>query len=230
LGNRAILLDRDGVINEMVYFPEFGIVDSPLNPRQFRLISGVAEAIGNFNRLGLKVIVVSNQPAIAKGKMSLELFEKVRLKMKSLLEKKGVHVDGEYYCFHHPKAKKPEFKVKCDCRKPKPGLILRAAKDFGLDLSECYLIGDGLTDIKAGRAIGCKSILIGEVKCDLCKLMEHNSVKPDIIAPSLLAASKIIEKEMSETKEIFVDTANVKEIEEEVSGDELAREEFNVDG
>lgn len=196
----AIFLDRDGVINRLVFFPEFGTVDSPLNPSQFRLMPGAAEAIGMFNGLGLKVIVVSNQPAIAKGKMSMQLFERVCLKMKSLLEKKGAHVDYEYYCFHHPKAKRPEFRVSCDCRKPKPGLFLKAAKDFNLDTSKCYLIGDGLTDIKAGQLVGCKSILIGQAKCDLCRLMEVMKVKPDFIVHSLLEASKIIEKEVSEEK------------------------------
>ena len=182
----------------MVYFPEFGTIDSPLNPAQFKLIAGASEAINTFNRLGLKVIVVSNQPAIAKGKMSEELFEKVRLEMKSLLEKKKAHVDAEYYCFHHPHAKRHQFKAVCDCRKPKPGMLLKAKQDFGLDTSKCYMVGDGLMDIKAGKAVGCISILIGAVKCDLCRLMETMAVKPDIITPSLLDASKIIEKEVSE--------------------------------
>ena len=227
--NDAVFLDRDGVINKMVYFPEFGIVDSPLNPAQFKLIPGAAEAIKTFNHLGLKVIVVSNQPGIAKGKMSEELFEKVRLKMKALLEKNGAHVDGEFYCLHHPEAERVEFKVKCGCRKPKPGLILKAAKEFGLKTSRCYMIGDGLTDIKAGRAVGCKLILIGSVKCDLCRLMEVMAVKPDFIARSLLDASKIIKKEMSGNKEIFVDTTNVKDVEED-NGEREVRQEFNLDG
>jgi D-glycero-D-manno-heptose 1,7-bisphosphate phosphatase len=198
LGNRAVLLDRDGVLNEIVYFPEFGILDSPLNAKQFRLLPDVAEAIQVFNRLGLKVIVVSNQPAVAKGKMTAEAFEKVRQKMQNLLEAKGAHVDGEYYCFHHPKAKKAEYRCDCDCRKPKAGLLLRAARDFGLDLSKCYMVGDGLTDVKAGRSVGCRSILIGDLKCDLCRLMECMEVKPDLIASSLLHASEIIEKEVNE--------------------------------
>ena len=223
----AVLLDRDGVINEMVYFPDFGIIDSPLNPSQFKLVSGAAEAIGNFNRLGFKVIVVSNQPGIAKGKMSVELFEAVRLKMKSLLEENGAHVDGEYYCFHHPEAEKSEFKVECDCRKPKSGLILKAAKDFELDLSGCYMVGDGLTDIKAGSAVGCRSILIGKVKCDLCRLMEHHAVKPDIIAPSLLEASKIIEKEVNKKMGISIGIREIKLMEED---NEEVNKEFNVNG
>lgn len=159
-----------------------------------------AEAIQTFNRLGLKVIVVSNQPAIAKGKMSEELFEKVRLKMKTLLELKGAHVDAEYYCFHHPTAKLAKYKSRCDCRKPEPGLLLRAAKDFGLDLSKCYMIGDGVTDVKVGRVVGCRSILIGDLKCDLCRLMEKYAVKPDIVVSSLLHASAIIGKEVANKK------------------------------
>lgn len=194
----AVFLDRDGTINKLVFFPEYGIIDSPLNPAQFSLMPGAAEAIHAFNDLGLKVIVVSNQPAIAKGKMSEELFERVRAKMKSALEKKGAHVDAEYYCFHHPRAKLREFRGVCDCRKPKPGLLLKAASDFGLDTSMCYMVGDGLTDIKAGKAVGCRSILIGQEKCDWCRLMEKMAVKPNVIVHSLLDASKIIEKEVSE--------------------------------
>jgi D-glycero-D-manno-heptose 1,7-bisphosphate phosphatase len=147
--------------------------------------------------LGLKVIVASNQPGIAKGKMTEKVFERVRLKMKRLLEQRGAYADAEYYCFHHPSAKDAKYRDNCDCRKPKPGLILRAAKDFGLNLSECYVVGDGLTDIKAGRAVGCRTFLIGNLKCDLCRLMEDECVKPDFIVPSLLHAFKIIEGEVN---------------------------------
>jgi D,D-heptose 1,7-bisphosphate phosphatase len=196
----AVFLDRDGVINQIVYFPDHGILDSPLNPTQFKLMPGAAKAIGVFNRLGLKVIVVSNQPAIAKGKMTLAVFERVQLKMKSLLEKQGAHVDGEYYCFHHPKAKRVEYRVNCDCRKPKAGLLLKAAREHDLDLSRCYMVGDGVTDIKAGRSVGCKLILIGDLKCDLCRLMEKYHVNPDAVVPSLLHASEVIEKEAANKK------------------------------
>jgi len=199
---RAVFLDRDGVINEILYFPELGVLDSPFNPKQFRLLPGVAEAIKVFNQLGLKVVIVSNQPSIAKGKMTRESFKKVRLKMKIELEKRGAHIDAEYYCFHHPSARDARYRVNCDCRKPKPGLLLRAAKDLKLDLSRCYIVGDSLTDVKAGRAVGCRSILIGYLKCDLCRLMEREGVKPDLIVPSLLHGSKIIEKEVNETGNI----------------------------
>ena len=190
----AVFLDRDGVINEIVYFPETGVPDSPLNPRQFKLLPGVAEAIRIFNNLGLKVIVASNQPAIAKGKMTPELFKQIRRKMRTELEKKGARIDGEYYCLHHPQAKLAEYKVNCNCRKPKPGLMLRASEDFGLEPAQCYAIGDSLTDVEAGKAAGCMTFLIGNSKCDICKLIEKKNAKPDHIVSSLLHASKIIER------------------------------------
>jgi len=194
--SQAVFLDRDGVINEIVSFPELGLLDSPLNSRQFKLLPKVAEAIRVFNRLHLKVIVLSNQPAIAKGKMTKKSFEQIRQKMRNELEKRGAHVDAEYYCFHHPSAKDPKYRVNCDCRKPKPGLFLKASKDFGLDLSKCYAIGDSLSDVKAGRSVGCRTFLIGYLKCDLCKLMEDEGTRPDLIVPSLFAASAIVKKEI----------------------------------
>jgi len=199
---RAVFLDRDGVINEIVYFPELGMLDSPLKPKQFRLLPGVAEAIKVFNQLGLKVVVVSNQPSIAKGKMTEETFRKVRLKMRRELERRGARIDAEYYCFHHPLARDARYRANCDCRKPKPGLLLRAAKDLGLNLSRCYIVGDSLADVKAGRTVGCRSFLIGYLKCDLCRLMEDEGIKPDLIVPSLLHGSKIIEREVNETGNI----------------------------
>ena len=197
--NRAVFLDRDGVINEIAYFPELGLLDSPLNVKQFKLLPKVAEAIMILNRLDLKVLVVSNQPAMAKGKMTIKAFEEIRLKMKGELGKKGTHLDGEYYCFHHPSAKVAKYRASCDCRKPRPGLFLEAAKDFGLDLKKCYVVGDSLTDVKAGKAAGCRTILIGSLKCDLCRLMEAQGVKPDHIVADLLGASKTIEKEVTES-------------------------------
>jgi len=196
LNGRGVLLDRDGTINELVYLPEFGIIDSPLNPDQFKLVPGAAEAIRSFNEMGLKVIIVSNQPSIAKGKTTMKLFEEVRAKMRRLLAEAGAHIDAEYYCFHHPESKLPEFRLNCQCRKPKPGLLLKAAEDFNLNLKDCFMIGDGITDIMAGQAVGCKTILIGRLKCDLCRVMEDLGVKPHYIAPNLNHASEIIREEV----------------------------------
>jgi D-glycero-D-manno-heptose 1,7-bisphosphate phosphatase len=193
--NRAVFLDRDGVINEIAYFPELGLLDSPLNANQFKLLPKVAEAIMLLNRLNLKVIVVSNQPAIAKGKMTREAFEEIRLKMKSELENSGAHLDGEYYCFHHPSARIAKYRVNCDCRKPSPGLFFMAKKDFDLDLKKCFVVGDSLTDVKAGKTVGSETFLIGSLKCDLCRLMQAERAEPDHIVADLYDASRVIEKE-----------------------------------
>jgi histidinol-phosphate phosphatase family protein len=194
---RAVFLDRDGVINEIVHFPELGVLDSPLNPRQFKLLPNVGKAIKIFNDLGLKVVVVSNQPVIAKGKTTMELFEKIGKKMKRELKKSGAHIDAEYYCFHHPEAKLANYRVTCDCRKPKPGLILRASRDLNVDPTKSFMVGDGLTDVQAGKAAGCKTFLIGYLKGDLIRFIEESGVRPDYVVPSLLDAAKIIKKEVS---------------------------------
>lgn len=191
---RGVILDRDGVINELVYFPEVGVIDSPLNPDQFRLLPDVARAVRTLNELGFKVVVVSNQPGIAKGKMTGELFEQIRSKMKKELEKEGAHLDAEYYCLHHPDAIKKEYRVNCDCRKPKTGLFLRASSELGLDPSRSFSIGDSLMDVKAGKAAGYTTILIGSMKCDLCRLMDQEDARPDFIVGSLIKAVDIIRR------------------------------------
>ena len=189
---RGVLLDRDGVINELAYFPEIGVIDSPLNPDQFKLLPGVPEAIRALNELGFKVAVVSNQPGIAKGKMTERLFAEIRSKMKNELEREGAHVDAEYYCFHHPDAVREEYKVNCDCRKPKPGLFVKASSELGLDPSRSFSVGDSLVDVKAGKAAGFTTILIGAMKCDLCRLMDQEDAHPDHVAESLIRAVELI--------------------------------------
>lgn len=182
---KAVFLDRDGVINELVYYPEQGIIDSPFTPEQFRLIPGVGRAIKEFQEMGSKVILVSNQPGIAKGHFTRESFDELRRKMNEELAKEGAFLDGEYYCFHHPEARVERYKVNCDCRKPKPGLLLRAAKSMNIDLSQSWMIGDGLTDIQAGKDAGVKTILVGRMKCELCHLMDEQGARPDDICSSL---------------------------------------------
>jgi D-glycero-D-manno-heptose 1,7-bisphosphate phosphatase len=193
--NKAVFLDRDGVINEMVFYKEIGIIDSPASVEQYKILPKVPLAIKNIKKLGYKIIIISNQPGIAKNKFTPEIFEKIRDKMITELNNSGAEIDAEYYCFHHPYATVKKYKKICDCRKPKPGSIIKAAKDHSIDLSKSWMIGDGITDIKAGHDAGCKTILIGRMKCDLCKYMDEENVKPDFITPSLYDASLIIEKE-----------------------------------
>lgn len=152
MGVRAVLLDRDGIINELVYYPEHGIVDSPFTPEQFRLTPFAVEAVNRFHDLGFEVIVISNQPGMAKGHFDESTFDLISLRMRELLRKRNTYLDGEYYCFHHPDGVRKEYREVCDCRKPKPGLILRAARDHDIALAESFFVGDGTVDVRAGRS------------------------------------------------------------------------------
>jgi len=191
---KAVFLDRDGVINELVYFHEQGIIDSPFVAAQFRLCAGAAQAVKQLQSGGYNVIIASNQPGIAKGHVTPENFKKITAKMKALLKKEGVSLDGEYYCLHHPEAIVEQYRADCDCRKPKPGLILQAAKDHNIDVSVSWFIGDNLSDIKAGQSAGCHTLLLGKMRCELCDLMYNEGIKPEAIKPNILAAADYIIK------------------------------------
>lgn len=156
---KAIFLDRDGTINKMVGFVT--------KPEQFELIEGAAEAIKAINKSGYLAIVVTNQPVIARGDCTFEELQTIHDKMETELGKVGAFVDAIYVCPHHTdkgfEGERPEYKCNCDCRKPKPGLLLQAAKDFNIDLSESYMIGDSHRDVEAGENAGVKkSIMVEE--------------------------------------------------------------------
>lgn len=128
------------------------------------MIDGVAEAIRKINESGYLAIVVTNQPVIARGEVSFEELEEIHNKMETLLGKEGAYLDAIYYCPHHPhkgyEGERPELKIDCDCRKPKPGMLLKAATDFNIDLSRSWMVGDGENDIQAGINAGCKTVLL----------------------------------------------------------------------
>ena len=186
--NCAVFLDRDGVINELVYHQEQEVIDSPFTPGQFKLIPGVTEALKTLHNNGYLNILVSNQPGVAKRHMTAKNFELIRKKMNSELNKGGASLDGEYYCMHHPEAVVERYCIKCDCRKPLPGLLLRAAQEKNIDLKQSWLIGDNLSDIQAGKAAGCRTILIGTMKCELCRLLKEKNTIPDYIISNLAEA------------------------------------------
>lgn len=155
---KAIFLDRDGTINRYVGFLR--------DINEFSLIDGVPEAIKKINASGYLAIVVTNQPVIARGEVSFGELKEIHNKMETLLGKEGAYLDAIYYCPHHPhkgyEGERPELKIDCECRKPKPGMLLKAAKGFNINLSQSWMIGDGENDIKAGQNAGCKTALIGE--------------------------------------------------------------------
>lgn len=153
---KAIFLDRDGTINTDVGFLR--------SIEDFSLIPGVPEAIKKINASEYLAIVVTNQPVIARGEVTLEELQVIHNKMETLLGKDGAYLNAIYYCPHHPdkgfEGERSEYKIKCDCRKPKPGLLLEAAADFNIDLTESWMVGDSKIDIGAGIAAGCKTVLI----------------------------------------------------------------------
>ncbi len=192
---KAVFLDRDGVINEVVYHQEMGILDSPFTAEQLKILPDVGKAINLLHKQGFKVIIISNQPGLAKAHFTLNTFKKMQQKMITELKKQKAFVDAEYYCFHHPHGTVASYTKTCTCRKPKPGMVRSAAKKHNIDLSQSWMIGDGIIDIQAGQAAGCKTILIGRMKCDLCKRMDDEDVKPEYIVPNLYKAALIITKE-----------------------------------
>lgn len=189
---RAVFLDRDGVINEMHLDPEHGTIDSPTNPDQFKLLPGANDGIKMLNEIGFIVIVVSNQPGVAKGKLTNNLLKEITAKMVSELAKEGAHVDAVLYCLHHPEAILEEYRVECECRKPKAGLLLQASERYAIDLKSSFMIGDGITDIETGKAAGCRTIWLGQWKCEHCELIDGRDCNPDFVSSNLLEAAGLI--------------------------------------
>lgn len=155
---KAIFLDRDGTINKHKGFLT--------NAKDLELIPGVAEAIRQINRSGFLAVVISNQPVIARGDCTFEELDAIHQKMETELGKEGAFLDAIYYCPHHIdkgfEGERPDYKFDCDCRKPKPGLLLKAAKEWNIDLTASYMIGDSDIDVQAGKNAGVKEALLIE--------------------------------------------------------------------
>ena len=155
---KAIFLDRDGTINKYVGFLR--------KPEEFELAENSAEAIKKINSSGYLAVVITNQPVIARGETSYEELEEIHNKMETLLGQEGAYLDAIYFCPHHPhkgyEGEVEALKIDCDCRKPKPGMLLRAAKDLNIELSSSYMVGDSDSDVETGKAAGCKAIKIEE--------------------------------------------------------------------
>jgi len=198
-GQRAAFIDRDGIVNELVYYPEHGLVDSPFVPSQFELVEGIGEALRGLKGAGFKLVVVSNQPGIAKKHLTMETFRRMQGKMHRLLTAEGVKLDAEYYCFHHPQAKVAKYRVECDCRKPKPGLLLKASDELGLDLAASVMVGDGLPDVIAGRTAGCKTVLVTNLNSLVSRMMAETGVEPNYVARNVTEAADIIKNGTMET-------------------------------
>ena len=189
---RAVFLDRDGVINPYVTHPEFGTVDSPACASEFSLFPGVGQAINRFNQLGLLVVVVSNQPGIAKRKFSVSHLNAITTKMCASVRECGGKIDAVYHCLHHPDSFLPLYRKTCECRKPKPGLLFMAGNDYNIELTKSYTVGDGVADILASAAAGSTTIFVSARKCYVCNELARHCARPDFIVRDLGEASDVI--------------------------------------
>lgn len=170
--NKAIFLDRDGVINEEVSYLS--------NLDDFRFIDGTVEALKILKSLGYLLIVITNQAGVARGYFTEETLQQIHRKMKQALEDNNVPLDDIFYCPHHP-----DFTGICECRKPLPGMILRAAEKYDIILDQSYMVGDTLGDIKTGYNAKCKTVLVmtGYGREEVKKI---SKIKPNLICENLL--------------------------------------------
>jgi D-glycero-D-manno-heptose 1,7-bisphosphate phosphatase len=159
----AAFLDRDGTLNELVVDPVTGFPESPLRPESVRLVQGVAASLKILRTQGFLLVCVTNQPAAAKGRVPLEQLISVQARVVELLGEEGVHFDAARMCVHHPNGVVEGLSGPCDCRKPRPGMILSAAEELGVELARSWLIGDTDSDVAAGLAAGCHTILLETV-------------------------------------------------------------------
>jgi mannose-1-phosphate guanylyltransferase / phosphomannomutase len=186
--NKAVFLDRDGVINEIVFHEDVEVLDSPFNIRQVRIIKGAFEAIVTFNQLGYKVLLATNQPGAAKGKMSLARIEEVNRYIVDMASKSEAYIDHVYCCTHHPVGTPegdPALIKRCKCRKPGTGLLLAGIDEYQIDINLSFMVGDSISDIQAGKAIGLNTVLVGDLKCDARRLYEEKDCLPDSVFQDL---------------------------------------------
>jgi D-glycero-D-manno-heptose 1,7-bisphosphate phosphatase len=154
-------------------------------------------------------VVISNQPGVAKGKFTLQLLEEITKKMHQEVAKKDGILDAVYYCLHHPDASVDQYRVVCNCRKPQPGLLVKAAQELDINLSQSYMIGDGITDILAGQAIGATTVFVGSRKCYICDELSRQDVQCDYIVGDLPQAVKIIQTIETRSGEIPAQCASM---------------------
>ncbi len=192
--NTAVFFDRDGTISE-----EVGYVN---HINRFKLLPKSAQAIRMLNKHNILTIVVTNQSGVARGYFEEDLVKKVHNKMKKLLKKEDAHIDAIYYCPHHPTLGPLKYRKKCDCRKPKTGMLKKAKSDFNIELKKSYMVGDRMKDVIFGHKAGMKSILVltgyglGEYEHQRKSWTEQ----PEYIAKDLLDAIKWIIKDLKHNK------------------------------
>ncbi len=188
--NKAIFLDRDGVINYPVLNPSTGSYEAPFKTEDLKLFPLVIESIKELQNLQYKIFIITNQPDFAKGKTTLEYLKAVQEKMLSIFKENNISISEYYACFHHPNGIVPEYTMKCECRKPGILFLKQAEEKYNLDLKTSWMMGDRDTDIQCGQSAGAKTILIYSEH----SVNEKNAGKsnPDFKANNLNEAVEII--------------------------------------
>lgn len=178
----AVFIDRDGTLTE-----EVGYVN---HPKRLRLLPRSVEAVRRLNAVGIAAVLATNQAGVARGYFSEEVLHAVNDELVAQLKRAGAHLDGVYVCPHHPSAGEPPLRAECECRKPKPGLLLRAAADLDLDLAASTLVGDKPSDLVAARAVGATAVLVltGYGLGEWEYRRRHFPTEPDHVADDLLDA------------------------------------------
>jgi D-glycero-D-manno-heptose 1,7-bisphosphate phosphatase len=185
----AVFLDRDGVLNELTMDPRSGRSESPLCPEDVRLLPGIAKGVRRLREAGYLLIGVTNQPAAAKGTVSEDEILAVHAQVVSLLAKAGIVLDAWRLCLHHPEGTIGGLGRACDCRKPAPGMLFDAAQALAVDLRTSWMIGDTDADIEAGRAAGCRTILVEHLAS---AHKRAGTSTPDQTASDLASAADVI--------------------------------------
>jgi D-glycero-D-manno-heptose 1,7-bisphosphate phosphatase len=182
------------VLNDLEYNQEEGSIGSPLSTKQLRVAPYAGDSVRRIKELGFKAILVSNQPGVAKRQLTYSEFQRMNGLVRDRIARGGGSLDAEYYCLHHPDSLVKKYRLDCDCRKPKPGLLIRAAKENGIDMGASFFVGDALVDVKAGRAAGCRTILLGHVTTFLTEMIEREDAKPDFVLPSLKQVPDLLKR------------------------------------
>jgi len=175
----VIFLDRDGVLNEMVVNSDHGLVDSPLHPDQVVVNPKVSEALAGLSRLGFSFVVVTNQPSAAKQRTTRENLERTHALVIEKAEAGQTKIAASYICFHRSEDN-------CDCRKPRTGMFEQARNELPwIDWNASWMVGDGATDVEAGKKVGLKTAFLGPKKCDACKVFDGSLGAPEFWGKSL---------------------------------------------
>lgn len=152
MAERALFLDRDGTLVHPRHYPT--------RPDQLRLYDGIGPALADCQAAGFRLVVITNQSGLARGYFDVPALDRMHAHIAAELDRHGVHLAGIYYCPHHPEGVIADLALSCDCRKPAPGLLLRAARELDLDLARSWFVGDILDDVEAGNRAGCRTVLV----------------------------------------------------------------------